>query len=183
MKSSHSNLRLLLTIGMTMSRTAEASGKNRSLPAGPSNSAANVRSVFLGNTKLEIDNLNGKECPILIQLKDGILKDYNEGMRACSEAPISWLGQGFKLHSSDKKRATWIARLDESFKDCRARTKSILWNNITIERYKSHIILDFSDSQATLTVNIEKLNNKFQLANAGVTIDGQPVWCWKVKNK
>lgn len=183
MKSSRANLLMLLTIGMTISRTVEASGKNLSQPTGTSNSGVNVRSLFLGNTKIEIDNLNGKECPILIQLKDGILKDYNEGMRACSEAPINWLGQQFKLHSSDKKKATWFARLDESFKDCRAQTKSILWNNITIERQKSHIILDFKDSQAILTVNIEKLNSQFQLANAGVTVDGQPAWCWKVKNK
>jgi hypothetical protein len=183
MKSSYSRLRLLLMIGIALPRTSNASGKNLSLQKGTSNPAANIRSVFLGNTTIELDNANGKECPVLIQLKDGILVDYDEGLRACSEAPIHWLGQGFKLKSSNKKMATWIARLDESFKDCRARTRNILWNNTTIERQKSHIILDFEDSRATLTVNIEKLNNQFQLANAHVTVNGQPVWCWTVKKK
>ncbi|MEN9811071.1 MAG: hypothetical protein RLZZ488_2638 [Pseudomonadota bacterium] len=177
------NLSLFISTCLCSTLTSEASTSRQSPSKGSSGSGVSSRSVFLGNTTIELENLNGKECPVLIQLKDGILEDYNDGMRACSEAPIQWIGKGFMLKESNKKKATWVAEMDEEFKNCRARTSQIQWNNITIKRNSSHIILDINNSQAIFSVDIEKLNRQFQIANSRVTIEGQPVWCWNVKSK
>lgn len=156
----------------------------KSAPPPPRRSTGRIKggktplgSVSVANIKFTLDKPSS-ECPLLVQASDGLKFAGKTSGELCGEAPLSWIGRRFSLIQKSDSKAVWRSELQEPYRGCRGKTASVLWNSEMLTRETSHILLDFTTSGATLTVDLDKRSSGMEFSSVGVSSSGHPTWCW-----
>lgn len=133
--------------------------------------------ISVANIKFTLD-AKSEACPLLILASDGLKLTGKADSELCGEAPLSWIGKRFALTQRRHNLVIWKSELQETYRKCNGKTALVQWNNESLEREQSHILLDFEDGQVTLSLNLKKQGPKTTLNSAGVSSSGHPNWCW-----
>ncbi|MFZ9521099.1 MAG: hypothetical protein ACO3A4_11550 [Silvanigrellaceae bacterium] len=133
----------------------------------------NIRFVF------DADRVD--DCPFLVSASDGLIKDSNEGLVSCGELNSSWFADNIKLVKRTDTELVWKLRLNRAFERCVAKTSALTWNNKTVDRRKSYLILDFNKGTATLSLNLGGLKSHYQLSHFDNYLGNGVGWCLKLR--
>ena len=119
-------------------------------------------------------------CPSEITLTQASRPYYEGGYTIDGSASLSWLAQAFTLEKSDEFSATWVAKLQNKYRNCHATARVTKVNGEIVERH-SYLRMRFVNNNVYLILDMTGMNDANGLTPVILkkdVKDGNPVWTW-----
>ncbi|WP_055074564.1 hypothetical protein [Pseudanabaena sp. 'Roaring Creek'] len=119
-------------------------------------------------------------CPSEVTLIQASRPYYEGGYTLDGSASLSWLAQPFTLEKSDEFSATWVAKLQNKYRNCKATAGITRVNNEPFEG-NSYLRMRFVNNKVYLILDMTgktDVNGFTPVIVKKDVKDGNPIWSW-----